>query len=86
MTKLAIRIQATDRRKRWADLMPTILKDRRTEVIFDDTRTLWGGAQKTLMSYDRDDTHMLLLQDDILPCRDLVKTAQCLTELYPDRP
>ena len=55
-------------------------------IMLDLSGDLWTGAKNTLMSYKPGDTHMLVLQDDILPCKDIVETAKLLMTLRPDDP
>ena len=84
--KLAIRIQATNKRQRWVDTLLYLLNDRRAKAIFDNRLQLWNGAKTTLLSYNKTHTHMLVLQDDVLPCKDFIKTVEKIIEILPDQP
>jgi hypothetical protein len=66
--KLAIRITATQKRLKWATIVKEMLNDPRTLIHLDTSGDLWIGTKTTLQSYNRQHTHMLVLQDDILPC------------------
>ena len=89
---LAVRIQATEQRKRWVDTLVVHLLNQEPhnsdiQVVVDKSHDLWSGAKATLQSYTQGfHTHVLLLQDDVLPCRDLIKTAEHLIELLPHEP
>ncbi|HEX2910409.1 MAG TPA: hypothetical protein VH186_06340 [Chloroflexia bacterium] len=85
MNNLAINIQHTPRRDRWTKALVSLIEDSRVTVVTDETNNLWNGAQQTLTTYTKAHTHMLVLQDDILPCKDLIKTAEQLIELLPDK-
>lgn len=84
---LAIRIQNTPKRQRWANsLRMWLCRPRQVQIITDTENDLWGSAVHTLTSYGPEYTHVMVLQDDVLPCRDLAKTAERLIELYPKEP
>jgi hypothetical protein len=82
--KLAVRIQHTPSRKRWCGVLKRLLNHRYTQVITDDKGNLWEGAKKTMGSFGPKDTHILILQDDILPCEDFVQTVERIIELLPN--
>ena len=86
-TQLAIRIQASGKRKRWVKTMLGMLEnDPRIVVVEDEKHDLWESAKKTLEAHKPYHKWMLVLQDDVLPCRDLIATAERLIELLPDKP
>lgn len=89
MNKLAVRIQHIPKRERWAKYLAQMLNENRQpqnklEIITDEKYDLWTGAKKTLQSYKPGDTHLLVLQDDILPCKDLIFAAEQIVELLPN--
>ncbi len=84
--RLAINIQATVERKNWIKVMQGILNDKRAVPVFDTKHDLWEGAKATLKNYKKGTTHMLVLQDDVLPCQDFIKTAERIIEILPDDP
>jgi hypothetical protein len=84
--KLSIRIQHVKKRERWAKTLKYLLGDKRTKIITDQKNILWEGAKKTLQSYDHKATHLLVLQDDVLPCQDFVATVERILELLPNEP
>ena len=84
---LAVRIQHNPQRERWTKTLKNILADdssREIRVITDTQNDLWNSAKITLQSYDAGDTHMMVLQDDVMPCKDLISTAERLIEIMPD--
>ncbi len=89
--QLAVRIQHVPERKRWADYLHQMLSESETyplqiKTVEDDKHELWSGAKKTLQSFGPRDTHVLVLQDDVLPCRDLIPAAEKIMELLPNSP
>ncbi len=63
-----------------------MLNDDRVEIITDDKNDLWNSCVKTLSNISEDVTHLLVLQDDILPCMDFVPTVERLIDLFPTEP
>lgn len=85
--KLAIRIQhKAGHREWWVKQMINLLgNDKRIQVSTDYEGNLWNNCRKTLTSYGADDTHLLVLQDDILPCMNFIPTVEKAIELLPDQ-
>lgn len=82
MSKLSIAIQHhPSRLKRKKDLLEQ-LQDDRVKVIAEGD--LWNNCKACLRSYDKDSTHILVLQDDIEVCRDFIPTVEKLIELRPN--
>ena len=89
MKKLGIRIQHNCMRMRWLEVMKNLLDSRcasQVKAIPDPTGSLWGSCKAVLTSYLPDDTHVMVLQDDVLPCKDLIKAAERIIELLPNEP
>lgn len=83
---LAIRIQSAGKRPQWVNQMKGMLDcDPRLKVIIN-FESLWDSAKETLESYGPEDTHMLVLQDDILPCRHFLYAVEDIIKLLPDKP
>ena len=83
--KLCVRINATTKRQRWAYELQNMLGIK-AQIIWSKSGDLWGGVKYTLEQYEQDDTHMLIVQDDVLPCKHLTETAERLAELRPNNP
>jgi len=83
--KLAVRIQHHPSRVRHLALLENLLDETRVEVIEDTTNTL-SGCKKALSSIGSDDTHILVLQDDCLPSKDLIATCKKIIKVIPDKP
>ncbi len=83
---LAIRIQHKAGHREWYTdkLIEMLDNDKRIEVFTDKNNDLWGNCRKMLTSYKNSDTHMLVLQDDIVPCFNFLKTAEHLATVLPD--
>lgn len=83
--KLTINIQHTPKRPRHLKMLLDTLEpddDTVVNVIEDDVST-WSGCKKCLTKYDPDTTHILTLQDDVVVCRDFIKTAKLVASLRP---
>ena len=75
----------TPKRARWtSSLVLWLTKGYRVRLITDQQQNLWENAVRALTSAEPGDTHLLILQDDILPCRDLIETAQKIIEVLPN--
>ena len=84
---LCVRIQHHPSRERhlrylMSGLDMEAVKD--VKVIASDLGT-WESCKVCLRTIGNN-SHVLVLQDDVLPCRDLLRTATKLIELIPDKP
>jgi hypothetical protein len=95
--KIGLRIQSVPERARWRTLLfDTILSEYKSrldhndlgsvKIIVDTEHNLWNCAKRTLSSHEKGDTHLLILQDDVLPCRDFIATAAKLITARPKDP
>jgi len=85
--KLSIRIQhKANRREEWLKTLLHLLNDKRAKVITDRSHSLYGSWKETVKSYSRRSTHILVLQDDVLPCRDFIPAVERIIEVLPDEP
>ena len=87
---LAVRIQHNQgKRDRWANLLFRVLMPE-IDPLADDVKvlggdTLWQSCINVLSSYEKKHTHVLVLQDDVLPCVDFIPAVKRIIEAYPDR-
>lgn len=90
--RLAVRIQTKGTRERWTELLLDLLEQEIYSKHLDvsirivSNKNLWQSCKDTFLSTDENDTHILVLQDDVLPCLDIVETAQIIAELLPNDP
>ncbi len=96
--RLGLRIQTVPERARWRGLIfDQILAEYKQKfkgshslssikIIEDSEHNLWDCAKRALSSHESEDTHLLIMQDDILPCRDFIATALKLITLRPESP
>lgn len=84
---LSICIQTSGKRPRHTKLLMDLLKDEIIEKKLEDVSirivqgdTLWGSCRDCLLSASSG--HILVLQDDVLPCKDFIETVLLLTELH----
>jgi hypothetical protein len=59
-------------------------------IVWDETNTVWDTAKRAwrhAASLAENDTqHCLVLQDDAIPCLDLLGTLEVISRLYPSEP
>lgn len=84
--KLGVRIQTGGKRPRWTQLLYTLLEN---EGLFNTLKiirypNLWQCCRHVLLSAEDDETHLLVLQDDVLPCKDFLLTVDYLIKQRPD--
>lgn len=85
--KIAYRIQhGQGTRDHWLKLLLLMLDSKKVEVHTDKTHSLWQSCSDTLTSYRKGDTHVLVLQDDVLPCKNFIKTVSEIAESCPENP
>ena len=83
---LSVRIQHHPKRPRHLQLLLSALGSDSKLKVIEDSQSSWSGCKKAIRSVDKHDSHILVLQDDILPAQHLIETAQHLTEILPEFP
>jgi len=63
----------------------TSLADLDFQVFTDDSGTSWGGLKGLIESIDSDPTHVLVIQDDVIVCKEFLQTVEKIVELHPDK-
>jgi hypothetical protein len=79
-------IMAHPRRKVWAEWLSG---ETGLPVVWDSTNTVWDTAKaawREAVRLNPDATHALVLQDDAIPCQDLIPTLRIISDLYPLEP
>jgi len=71
-------------RERWTSFLVQMLDDYRVHVTYDRSGDLWESAKLVLTSYPKEASHVMVIQDDCLPCKDLIQTVEKLIEFLPD--
>ncbi len=62
------------------------LDDRKLSVLIDhDLQGVWANSRLAWLERDPDATHHLVLEDDILPCRDLLAGIERAVSFLPDK-
>lgn len=79
--KLAVRIQHVESRPHWVKVLDQLI-DHRAQIISNGS--CWDTAKKCLQSVEPDDTHVLVLQDDVIPCQDFIATVEKIVTMMPD--
>ena len=83
-TKLSISIMAHHSRAEWVKEIKTKMnEDIHTE--WDRGISLWDTARRAWLSYDPAATHHLVLQDDIIPSKNLRKTLEKAIQYSGDK-
>lgn len=70
-----------------ADLLPELdkaLGEKLTRVSDDGGLGVWGNGRRALLSYDARKSHHLVLQDDVIPCRDLLAGIDEILRFVPE--
>ena len=68
---ISVAVMAHPKREAWVpDLVDRIDAD--VQVVWDQKNDRWDTGRRSLLAYDPDATHHLVVQDDALVCRDLV--------------
>ena len=90
MTKIAVRIQHHPSRVAHLQYLLTGLEGQQNDFdfkIIESTEGTWDGCKKCLKSGLRSGCeYVLVLQDDILPCRDFLYTVQKIADRRPYYP
>jgi hypothetical protein len=55
-------------------------------VVWDQINTVWDTAKRAWRAHDPEAQHHVVLQDDAIPCLDLMPTLQTISDLYPAEP
>ena len=74
-TKLSISIMAHPSRKEWVEEIKTKMNED-IHVEWDRKISLWDTARRAWLSFDPTATHHLVLQDDIIPSKNLRATLE----------
>jgi len=85
--KVGFRIQTGGNRNRWIDTMRYIFyEDKGNFNTFKTVQinNLWNCAKNCLLSAEPEETHLVIMQDDILFCKDFITTINHLITLLPD--
>lgn len=53
-------------------------------VVWDEKQDRWDTGKRAMLAYDPACTHHLVIQDDVLPCRDLLAGVKVALEHVPD--
>lgn len=84
-TKLSISIMAHPSRKEWVEEIKTKMNED-IHVEWDRKISLWDTARRAWLSFDPTATHHLVLQDDIIPSKNLRAAVEKAIEYTPDLP
>jgi hypothetical protein len=78
---------AHPRRQGWAKALSL---DTGLPIVWDQVNTVWDTAKRAwrhaAANAGPDTRHCVVLQDDAIPCRDLLPTLQAISDLYPLEP
>lgn len=71
MPSVSLAIMAHPRRAEMVAELETLL-DRPAKVVWDERNDRWHTGRRSLLAFDESTTHHMVIQDDVIPCRDLV--------------
>ncbi len=90
--KLAIRIKHNPNATRvnrtsWLKVMQNILNDSRVKIYYDSAGNPYKSVCGLLEDAAKDNpTHLLVLEDDVLPCFNYISTVEKLINAIPEEP
>lgn len=87
--RVSVAVMAHPRRAKLVDDLVVDLRstDVEPQVVWDRQNVEWDTGRRALMAFDRRASHHLIVQDDALVCRDLVRAAgRVALAAGPDRP
>jgi hypothetical protein len=76
-------IMAHPRRKVWAEELSA---QTGLPIVWDQINTVWDTAKRAWRAHDPNATHHVVIQDDAVPCLDLLPTLRVISSLYPLEP
>lgn len=82
---ISLAVMAHPSRRDFVDQLLPLL-DREAEVVWDQRNDRWDTGRRSLLAFDSAATHHLVIQDDAIPCRDLVAGAEKMVEHSEDHP
>lgn len=78
-------VMAHPSRRRFVDELLARL-DRSVEVVWDRHGDRWETGSRAMLAHDPAATHHLVIQDDAVPCRNLIAGAERAVAVAGDRP
>lgn len=91
---IAVRIQHTSSRPRHLLLLIESLRkyyeqvslgDIDFKVVTDDSGSSWGGLKRVIESVDGRCSHLLVIQDDVIVCKDFLETVEKIVQIHPEQ-
>jgi hypothetical protein len=76
-------IMAHQKRWAWAELLSV---QTGLPIVWDEINEVWDTAKRAWRAHDPDATHHVVLQDDAIPCKDLMATLQQISDMHPTEP
>jgi hypothetical protein len=85
VAKVGVAVMAHPRRQRFVDELVARL-DRPAVVVWDEKNDRWDTGRRSQLAYrnDPEASHWLVIQDDAIPCRDLVAGIEQALGHLPD--
>lgn len=82
---ISIAIMAHPKRKRWIPGLVQAL-DGNPRIVWDENNDRWDTGRRSLLAYDPQATHHLVIQDDGVPCRDLLPALGRIVTVTKQQP
>jgi len=84
--RVSLAMMAHPARKASVERILAIL-DRECPVVWDEKNDRWDTGKRAMLAYDPEATHHVVIQDDVLVCRDLCAGLErALAHIPPDAP
>jgi hypothetical protein len=81
---LSVVVMAHERRRALAEQLALDLGD--VSIVWDRIGSRWDTGRRSMAAYDRDADWHMVVQDDVIPCRDFVAGAAAALEHVPMGP
>lgn len=81
--RVSVAVMAHPNRAGFVEELLTLL-DRPPVVVWDQIQNRWDTGKRAMLAYDPEATHHLVIQDDALPCRDLVAGLEEALQVVPE--
>jgi hypothetical protein len=86
VVKVSVAIMAHRSRERHIPYLLNKLKPHDVALVWDRHNDRWETGRRSMLNYDPEATHHVVVQDDALVCEDFVEGVTAAVESQPDHP
>ncbi len=84
LSRCSVAIMAHPDRAEWVADLRAALRPFEPTVVWDRHGNEWDTGRRALLAYEPEATHHVVLQDDAVPCRDLIPGIEAALDAIPD--